>query len=95
MLNEENKIKCGKVLKAYPKELHLLILMEELAELIQATSKIIRYGDMEPFLEEYADVVIMMEQMRQMYHIDADEVNRRADKKLFRALERRVNFDGR
>lgn len=87
MLNKENKLKCGKVIQAYPKEHQLMMLMEELAELIQATSKLVRYGDTEPFLEEFADVEVMLEQMRQMYHIDDDEINKRAEKKLWRALE--------
>lgn len=87
MLNKENKLKCNKVINAYPKEHQLMMLMEELAELIQATSKLVRYGDTEPFLEEFADVEVMMEQMRQMYHIDAEEINKRAAKKLWRALE--------
>ena len=87
MLNKENKHKCTKVIDIYPREHQLMILMEELAELIQATSKLLRYGNMEPFLEEYADVVVMMEQARQLYHIDDKEINKRAGKKLFRALE--------
>ena len=87
MLNKENKLKCNKVINAYPKKHQLMLLMEELAELIQATSKLLRYGDMEPFLEEYADVAVMMEQARQLYHIDDKEINKRAGKKLFRALE--------
>ena len=87
MLNKENKHKCTKVIDIYPREHQLIILMEELAELIQATSKLLRYGDMEPFLEEYADVAVMMEQARQLYHIDDKEINKRAGKKLFRALE--------
>ena len=70
------------------------MLMEELAELIQATSKLVRYGDTEPFLEEFADVEVMLEQMRQMYHIDDGEINKRAEKKLFRALEGRVTRHG-
>ena len=90
MLNKENKLKCGKVINTYPKEHQLMMLMEELAELIQATSKLVRYGEMEPFLEEFADVEVMLEQMRQMYHIDDGEINRRAEKKLFRALNGRV-----
>ena len=90
MLNKENKLKCGKVINTYPKEHQLMMLMEELAELIQATSKLVRYGDTEPFLEEYADVTVMLEQMRQMYHIDDGEINKRAEKKLFRALNGRV-----
>lgn len=95
MLNKENKLKCGKVIQAYPKEHQLMMLMEELAELIQATSKLVRYGDTEPFLEEFADVEVMLEQMRQMYHIDDDEVNKRAEKKLWRALDGRVIIHGR
>ena len=87
MLNKENKHKCTKVIDIYPREHQLMILMEELAELIQATSKLLRYDDMEPFLEEYADVAVMMEQARQLYHIDDKEINKRAGKKLFRALE--------
>lgn len=95
MLNKENKLKCGKVIQAYPKEHQLMMLMEELAELIQATSKLVRYGDTEPFLEEFADVEVMLEQMRQMYHIDDDEINKRAEKKLYRALDGRVVIHGR
>lgn len=87
MLNKGNKHRCSKVIDIYPREHQLMILMEELAELIQATSKLLRYGDMEPFLEEYADVAVMMEQARQLYHIDDKEINKRAGKKLFRALE--------
>ena len=87
MLNKENKLQCNKVINAYPKEHQLLLLMEELSELIQATSKLVRYGEMESFLEEYADVQVMLEEMRQMYHIDEEEVNKRAEKKLWRALE--------
>lgn len=95
MLNKENKLKCNKVINAYPKEHQIMLLMEELAELIQATSKLVRYGDTEPFLEEFADVEIMMEQMRQMYHIDDGEINKRAEKKLWRALDGRVVIHGR
>ena len=70
MLNKENKHKCNRVINAYPKEHQLLLLMEELSELVQATSKLIRYGEMEPFLEEFADVTVMLEEMSQMFHID-------------------------
>ena len=90
MLNKENKLKCNKVINSYPKEHQIMLLMEELAELIQATSKLVRYGDTEPFLEEFADVEVMLEQARQILHIDSDEVNRRAEKKLRRALSGRV-----
>ena len=87
MLNKENRHRCTKVIDVYPKQHQMLMLMEELAELVQATSKYLRYGETEPFLEEFADVEVMLEQMRQMYHIDAEEINKRAEKKLWRALE--------
>ena len=90
MLNKENRHRCTKVIDVYPKQHQMLMLMEELAELIQATSKLVRYGDTEPFLEEFADVEVMLEQARQILHIDSDEVNRRAEKKLRRALAGRV-----
>ena len=87
MLNKENKHKCTKVIDIYPREHQLMIATEELAELIQAISKHIRYGDMEPLLEEFTDVAVVMEELRQMFHIDDKEINKRAGKKLFRALE--------
>jgi len=90
MLNKENRHRCSRVIDIYPKDNQLHIAQEELAELIQAISKYIRYGDVEPLLEEYADVVIMMEQLQQIFHIDAAEVNKRADKKLYRVLEGKV-----
>ena len=85
-LNKENRERCGKIIKIYPKEHQLLLAMEELAELTQAISKYLRYGDTEPLMEEYADVEIMLEQLKQMLQID----DKRADKKLWRALDGKV-----
>ncbi len=89
-LNKENRERCGKIIKIYPKEHQLLLAMEELAELTQAISKYLRYGDTEPLMEEYADVEIMLEQLKQMLQIDDNEINKRADKKLWRALDGKV-----
>ena len=93
MLNKKNRKRCGKVIKVYPEDHQMMILMEELAELIQATSKLMRYNDMDLFLEEYSDVHVMLEEMRQLLHIKKSEVNKRAKKKLYRALEGRVIHD--
>lgn len=90
MLNKANRKKCKKIIKIYPKPQQLLIAMEEMAELIQAISKYIRYGDMDPLLEEYADVEVVMEELRQMLGIKKKEVNKRSAKKLFKALEGRI-----
>lgn len=91
-LNKKNRIKCGKVIKVYPKKHQLLLAMEESGEFIQAISKYLRYGDMEPILEEYADMEVMMEQVRRLLGIKKKEINRRCAKKLFRALEGKVLY---
>ena len=90
MLNKENRNRCSKVIDIYPRQNQLQIAQEEAAEFIQAVSKYLRYGDIEPLMEEYADLCVVMEEVRQMFHIEADEVNRRADKKLYRVLEGKV-----
>jgi NTP pyrophosphatase (non-canonical NTP hydrolase) len=91
-LNKENRKKCGKVIKVYPKKHQLLLAMEESGEFIQAISKYLRYGDMEPILEEYADMEVMLEQVRKLLGIRKKEVNRRCAKKLYRALEGKVAY---
>ena len=90
MLNEENRDRCSRVIKAYPRDHQMLVAMEELAELTQAISKYLRYGDTEPLLEEFTDVLVMLEQIRQMLQIEDDEINKRAWKKLWRALDGKV-----
>ena len=66
--------------------------MEESGEFIQAISKYLRYGDMEPILEEYADMEVMLEQVRKLLGIRKKEINRRCAKKLYRALEGKVAY---
>ena len=91
-LNKENRKKCGKVIRVYPKKHQLLLAMEESGEFIQAISKHLRYGDMEPILEEYADMEVMMEELRQLLGIKKKEIDRRCAKKLYRALEGKVAY---
>ena len=91
-LNKENRKKCGKVIKVYPKNHQLLLAMEEGGEFIQAVSKYLRYGDMEPLLEEYADMEVMLEQIRQLLGIKKKEIDKRCAKKLYRALEGKVAY---
>ena len=91
-LNKENRKKCRKVIRVYPKKHQLLLAMEESGEFIQAISKYLRYGDMEPILEEYADMEVMLEQVRKLLGIRKKEVNRRCAKKLYRALEGKVAY---
>ncbi len=58
--------RCNKILNHYGFEAQREILVEECAELIQAISKLKRKGERtsENFLEELADVSIMIEQMK-------------------------------
>jgi hypothetical protein len=89
-LNKENRERCGKIIKLNPRDFQLQIAQEELAELIQAISKYLRYGEIEPLLEEYADVEVIMEELRQMFDIQQKEIDNRCAKKLWRALDGRV-----
>ena len=54
------------------------IVREECAEFIQAVSKMIRFGEEDDWyhlLEEYADVMIALEVVKHIYHIDKSEIN--------------------
>ena len=94
MLNKENREKCGKVIKIHPQHDQLQVAQEEAAEFIQAISKYLRFGDLEPLMEEYADLCVVMEEVRQMFRITDEEVNKRADVKLYRTLEGKVVVKG-
>ena len=67
-------------LEKYGKEPECRQAMEELAELIQAVNKMLRYADRpaEPeyyanLIEEIADVEIMLYQLKEMFNIDDDQ----------------------
>lgn len=58
------------------------IAQEELAELIQAISKYKRYGDRTTVIEEFTDVMIMMEQTKLLLKITDKELVLMRHKKL-------------
>ena len=66
-MTDEQKEKCRQIVEHYGFEGQRDILIEECAELIQAVCKIKRDGGGVSFnfLEELADVSIMIEQMKQ------------------------------
>ena len=83
--------RCNKILNHYGFEAQREILVEECAELIQAISKLKRKGERtsENFLEELADVSIMIEQMK--LALSQDELikflaiqNRKIDRQILR-----------
>lgn len=74
-------------------------LAEECAELIQATSKYMRFQEqsyastvdwtyIQNVVEEIADVEIMLEQMKYLLNINPEAVERIKVKKILRQLER-------
>ena len=66
--------------------------MEECGELIQAINKMLRYPDDEvkriELIEEIADVLIMITQLKIMFSIEKSELSRMIDYKRNRLLER-------
>lgn len=62
----------GRVIGFYGKKAQTMIHMEECAELIQAISKMDRYGgdaEYENLVEEMADVLICLQQLQMIYEI--------------------------
>jgi NTP pyrophosphatase (non-canonical NTP hydrolase) len=92
----ENKLKT--IADFYTLETQSRQLNEELAELIQANSKYLRYSnsDMEwkylqNICEEVSDVQIMIEQMLYLLDIDKQAIEEIKMKKIDRQLERIKN----
>lgn len=69
-MTDSQKEKCSEILEHYGFENQREILVEECAELIQAVSKAKRSGEKitDNFIEELADVSIMIEQMKQAFN---------------------------
>ncbi len=80
------------IIKFYGKEHQSRIAMEECAELIQAINKCMRYPDdkksKENLIEEIADVLICIIQLRIMYHITNDAIKKLIFEKLDRTYKR-------
>lgn len=66
--------------------------MEECAELIQAISKMLRYGSTleteSALIEEIADVEIMIEQLKLIYFIHEEHIRNAKEEKIERTLNR-------
>lgn len=60
-MNDELRFQCGEILKHYGEEHQQEKAIEEMAELITA----IKHGDRENYVEELADVQVMIEQLFQ------------------------------
>lgn len=85
------KEQCAKIAQHYGEGPQLLILQEECAELIQAASKIRRDtpGAYDNFIDELADVSIMIEEMKSFMDDDEEtELMKRINAKINRQLDR-------
>lgn len=84
-----------KAIKKYGVEKQLLVCMEELAELVQAISKMERYPDDEKYkehlVEEMSDVLICLDYLALIYEIDESKIDEIWSKKLKRLKERMKN----
>lgn len=66
-----------------------VVCMEELAELQQAVSKFIRgKGDRDNLIEEIADVIICIENIKILHFISDTEINEQISYKIDRQIQR-------
>ena len=74
----------------------MLIAAEEAAELIQAISKVRRYGYIgehkDNLIEEIADVSIILQELKMMFDITDAEIDKMIDFKINR-INKRLNGD--
>ena len=79
-------------IKAHGVVLETVVAMEELAELIQAISKVKRYGFVGEYkdnlIEEIADVDIVITELMMMFDISEDEFYNVLDRKIQRLRKR-------
>lgn len=67
------------------------VVREELAELSQAVSKMIRFGEEDDWyhlLEEYADVLIALDIIKHKFHLDKSEIENAKLVKLDRLMRK-------
>lgn len=77
------------IIEHYGKEMQKIVAIEELAELQKEITKDLRGKTNETgLIEEIADVEIMLEQLKAMYEIDKDQLEKIKELKIQRTLER-------
>ena len=94
MLNQQNKDLCRAIISLHDTTHQTKLVIEECSELIKAICKCERdeYGVTQEhfnnFIEELADVIVMCQQMLLIFNVSMDDINRMANAKLLRTLER-------
>ncbi len=81
-----------KIIDHYGTNEQMIVWMEECSELVQAVSKVHRTGlnyvTKDHLVEEIADVLICIEQMKEIYDITDDNINQKIYYKAQRQKER-------
>ena len=76
----------------YGHKLQTVVAIEELSELQKELTKMIRgKGDHQHLVEEFADVIICLTEIEEMYNLRQDELNAMYDTKIERLKERLEN----
>ncbi|AUN19072.1 hypothetical protein B2H91_10690 [Clostridium botulinum] len=92
MLNKEQIENCIKIVDLYNNEqLQSFVAIEELAELQQAISKYQREPtifNVDHIAEEIADVYIILEELKHLFPIYEEEIEKQIDYKIKRELKR-------
>lgn len=91
-MTDEQKAVLTKAIATYGELRQVVVAMEELCELTSALAKFIRYNNVDEavfairpkIVEEYADVMVMMESMRQIFFLDAEDVAACVESKIQR-----------
>ena len=82
---------CSLATRTFGNTIQTFVAAEEMGELIQALSKDLRgQGDMGNVVEEIVDVSIMLEQLKIIYDVDKEVLNRVTYRKLTK-LQNRIN----
>lgn len=84
ILDSDYVVKCRKIFDHFGASSQRMKACEELGELSSA----IMHGDRQKYLEERADVLIMLQQMDAMYDVTKSEGYEQIDFKLNRTLAR-------
>lgn len=72
----------------------MIVAIEEMTELSKELIKAMRgKGDLNKLLEEYTDVTIMLEQVKQLYNFKDEDISKVKHAKLKRLEERFLNND--
>ncbi|OUP27334.1 hypothetical protein [Faecalibacterium sp. An192] len=86
---------CQRAIDAYGKDHQLIICMEEMAELTKELSKNLRgHNNLQEIAEEVADVEVMLEQVKLIFHLREAAIEAK-EAKLLRLRERIIKDTGK